>query len=817
MFIGEHEFSTDRTTKSVRPACGVVTQEQQPAGPGGHDHGSQLGVTVGRRSDHPFALNGLAYAQERGQAVPVGAIQIDEDHVGVCAEHGVERPVGTEHAEARPDLGRPQTRDQPWVVVHDRDTETLIHPRTASVPAVLFLNRVWQPGWVIPPPTNRLARESSPYLLQHAHNPVDWYPWGEEAFDRARAEDRPVFLSVGYAACHWCHVMERESFEDETTATLLNERFVAIKVDREERPDIDGIYMDAVQAMTGAGGWPMSVFLTPGGKPFYAGTYFPDEPRHGLPSFRQVLEGIAEAWASRRDEIEVQGGRVIESIVRGGALEGSEEPLSDAVANEAFQTLRDPFDPRWGGFGGAPKFPQPMTLEFMLRQAIREVPDALEMVILTLDRMAGGGMFDQVGGGFARYSTDGAWLVPHFEKMLYDNAQLALLYARAWLVTRNDHYREISTRTLDYLLRELRHPGGGFFSSEDADSEGVEGKFYTWPWDELVALVGQEAAEAFGATPAGNWQGVNVLRAPVGVGVPEGARARLFEARGTRERPAVDDKVLTAWNALAVRALAEAGRIFDEPTYVDGAVRCADFVWANLRDKDGRLLRSWREGIAAVKGFADDHSLLAGAFLTLYETTADLRWFVAARELCDALLELFADPDRGGFFQTGSDADELVIRPKDLYDNAVPSGNSAAAEALLRLSSLTGVQRYEDAAVSALRLVRDVMTMAPSGFGDALCALDLYLGPAYEVAIVGDPKSPDTKKLVDEVVRTRWRPNLVLAVAASSDSDAARTVPLLLDRAEIDRKATAYVCQRFVCRLPVTEPSALAGALDVRS
>src|SRR5439155_4582959 len=381
-------------------------------------------------------------------------------------------------------------------------------------------------------------------------------------------------------------------------------------------------------------------------------------------------------------------------------------------------------DPRWGGFGGAPKFPQPVTLEFVLRQAIRGTPDALEMTVLTLDRMAGGGMFDQVGGGFARYSTDAAWMVPHFEKMLYDNAQLALLYARAWLVTRNDHYRAISSRTLDYLLREMRHTDGGFFSSQDADSEGVEGKFSVWSWEELVSLVGEEAAEAFGATPAGNWDGTNVLRAPVGDPLRE-ARVRLFEAREARVRPALDDKVLTAWNALAIRAFAEAGRIFDEPAYVEAAVRCADFLWSNLRDDDGRLLRSWRDGVAGVRGFADDHALLAGALLTLYETSTDLRWFIAARGLCDALLELFADQERGGFFQTGSDAGELVVRPKDLYDNAVPSGNSAAVEALLRLALFTGEGRYEDAAIAALRLVRGVMRSAPGGFGEALCALDL--------------------------------------------------------------------------------------------
>jgi uncharacterized protein YyaL (SSP411 family) len=666
------------------------------------------------------------------------------------------------------------------------------------------------------PTTNRLARESSPYLLQHAHNPVDWYPWGDEAFEKARAADRPVFLSVGYAACHWCHVMERESFEDADTARLLNERFVSIKVDREERPDVDAVYMDAVQAMTGSGGWPMSVFLTPDGKPFYAGTYFPDQARHGMPAFRQVLEGISDAWTSRRDEVEVQSGRVTEAIGRAGGLGGSEEPLTEEIPTSAFTRLQRAFDPRWGGFGGAPKFPQPMTLEFVLRQAIRNVPDALEMAVLTLDRMADGGMHDQVGGGFARYSTDGAWLVPHFEKMLYDNAQLALLYARAWLVTRNDRFREVTTRTLEYLIREMRHAEGGFFSSQDADSEGVEGKFFTWPWRELVDLVGADAAAAFGATPQGNWEGVNVLRAPHAPDDVGDARAVLFEARGGRIRPEVDDKILTSWNALAIRAFAEAGRIFGEHRYVEIASACAVFVWDRLRGENGRLLRSWRAGTASVPAFADDHALLAGALLTLFETTSELRWFVAARELCDTLLELFHDEAGGGFFQAGSDAPQLVVRPKDLYDNAVPSGNSAAAEALLRMALVTGEARYERAAVSALRLVRGSMASAPTGFGEALSALDLHLGPSSEIAIVGDPASEPTRALINEVVRTRWRPNIVLAVARSGDVASAATIPLLADRSAVGGLPTAYVCQRFVCQLPVTTATDLRKMLTAQ-
>jgi uncharacterized protein YyaL (SSP411 family) len=606
--------------------------------------------------------------------------------------------------------------------------------------------------------------------------------------------------------------MERESFEDEETARLLNERFVSIKVDREERPDVDTIYMDAVQAMMGSGGWPMSVFLTPQGKPFYAGTYFPDEPRHGMPSFRQVLEGISDAWATRRDEVEVQSGRVTEAIAQAGAPTGSVAPLTDSIPAAAFSRLQQAFDPRWGGFGGAPKFPQPMTLEFVLRQAVRGVADALEMVVLTLDRMSQGGMYDQIGGGFARYSTDGAWLVPHFEKMLYDNAQLTLLYARAWLVTRNDRFRDVSVETLDYLLREMRHPGGAFFSSQDADSEGVEGKFYTWPWEELVDLVGAETARALGASPEGNWEGTNVLRAPSAIEDLRAARAKLLEARDDRVRPAVDDKILTGWNALAIRAFAEAGRIFDETRYIEAATAAAAFIWGNLRDANGRLLRSWRAGVATVPAFAEDHALLASALMTLYETTSELRWFTAAHELCDQLLDLFRDPESGGFFQAGSDADPLVVRPRDLYDNAVPSGNSAAAEALLRMGLFTGASRYEDAALSALHVVGEAMESVPSGFGHALCALDLHLGPTHEVAIVGDRGDAATRSLVGEVTRERWRPNLVLAVTEAGSGDD-REIPLLAGRAQVDRRATAYVCQRFVCQLPVTDPEELRRSL----
>jgi uncharacterized protein len=677
--------------------------------------------------------------------------------------------------------------------------------------------------------SNRLAQETSPYLLQHADNPVDWFAWGDEAFARAREQDKPILLSIGYAACHWCHVMERESFEDEATAALMNEHFVSIKVDREERPDLDAIYMDAVQAMTGSGGWPLTAFLTPDGKPFYAGTYFPDEDRHGMPAFRKVLTAIAETWHERRDEVETQSARIVDAIARTSTLDASADELSDEVLLEAAAALKGVFDPTWGGFGGAPKFPQPMTLEFLLRRHVRGDPDALELVSVTLDRMADGGIYDQVGGGFHRYSTDARWHVPHFEKMLYDNAQLVRLYVHAFQVTRDERYARIVRETCEYLLREMRHPGGGFFSSQDADSEGVEGRFFVWSWDELVDVGGEAVATAFGATPSGNWEGTNVLWHPLAFAAiadehdldetelrarVDAAREALFERRETRVRPATDDKILAAWNAMAIAALAEGGRVLDQPRYVEAAVAAADFVLTNLRDDEGRLLRSWRDGRGGRLGYADDHALMADACLTLYETTFELRWFEEARRLAEQLVQRFTDPERGGFFQTASDAEALVVRPKELYDNATPSGNSVAADVLQRLSHLTGDAELERAGASALRLVRDAMSRAPTGFGHALCALDLYTDTVREVAIVGAPSAPETRELADEVLVERFLPSHVLAVAGPDDSEAASAVPLLADRAQLDGRATAYVCERFACKLPVTEAAALKAQLD---
>jgi uncharacterized protein YyaL (SSP411 family) len=586
--------------------------------------------------------------------------------------------------------------------------------------------------------------------------------------------------------------------------------------------------MDAVQAMTGGGGWPLTAFLTPEGKPFFAGTYYPDEARHGLPAFRAVLSAIADAWANRRSEAEQQGSRVTEAIERSAGLGASPQPLTEATLATAFGGLRRAFDPRWGGFGGAPKFPQPMTLEFCLRMHLRGAPEALDLATVTLDRMAGGGMYDQVGGGFHRYSTDERWHVPHFEKMLYDNALLVRLYVHAWQVTGLERYRRVATETCEYLLRELRHPEGAFFSSQDADSEGVEGRFFVWSWGELVEIAGEPVAVALGAVPDGNWEGTNVLWRPPALesvaeetelgpeelaGELETARAELFEIREGRPHPATDDKILAAWNGLAIAALAEAGRAFGEVGYVEAAARAADFVFTHLRDDPGRLLRSWRNGRAGRPAFADDHAAMADACLVLYETTFDLRWFERARVLGDDLLRLFHDEERGGFFQTGSDAEALLVRPKDLQDNAVPSGNSLAADVLQRLAHLTAEAAYESAAVGALRLIRDAMAGAPSGFGHALCALDTYLSPVKEVAVVGDPAAEPTRALAAEVTTRRFAPNHVLAVAAPEDEASRRAVPLLQDRPQRDGSPTAYVCERFVCRLPVTEPAALVEQL----
>ncbi len=663
--------------------------------------------------------------------------------------------------------------------------------------------------------SNRLINATSPYLLQHANNPVDWYEWGPDALERAKREVRPILLSVGYAACHWCHVMAHESFEDPQVAGLMNEHFVCIKVDREERPDLDAIYMDAVQSMTGHGGWPMTVFLTPGGEPFFGGTYFPPEDRHGLPGFPKVLRAIAEAWRDRRDDLLAQGKKLGAALAQGLSRSESKDPLSEGILRQAHASLAGVFDRTWGGFGPAPKFPQPMTLEFLLRMHRRGYEGALEMVALTLDRMAAGGIHDEVGGGSHRYSTDERWLVPHFGKMLYDNAQLARLYLHAWQVTGDEGYRRVVNRTLSYLTDELRHEDGGFFSSQDADSEGVEGKYYVWSWDELAKLAGEQMARRLGASPEGNWDGINILWRPDGApdaDVSADVIGSLVETRQRRVHPATDDKILACWNGLAIQAFAEAGRAMGQPAYTRFAAEAADFVLTQMRREDGRLLRAWREGRTSGPAYLDDYAAMASACLSLYEATFDLRWMREARSLAADMIRLFRDPERGGFFQTGSDAETLVVRPKELFDNAVPSGNSMAAEVLQRLAHLTGDAEYERAGVSAIRVAANLMTRAPSAFGQALGALDLYLGPSNEVAIVGDPSEQDARALIHEVW-TRYMPNTVLAVGRPDDEEAASVIPLLAARPQQGGRAAAYVCERFACKMPMTEPAGLAAEL----
>jgi uncharacterized protein YyaL (SSP411 family) len=668
---------------------------------------------------------------------------------------------------------------------------------------------------------HRLADATSPYLLQHASNPVEWFPWGDEAFTSARARDVPIFLSVGYAACHWCHVMERESFEDATTAAFLNEHFVAVKVDREERPDVDAIYMTAVQAMTGQGGWPMSVFLTPQGEPFWAATYLPDTPRHGMPSFRQVLEGLADAWRTRRVDIVSQGSAVTAAIQRANTTDAAGPEPDPEVA---MRHLDHAFDERWGGFGGAPKFPQAPVLEWVLRRAVRGDDRAGRIVERTLEAMADGGIHDHVTGGFARYSTDAAWHVPHFEKMLYDNAQLLTLYTRAWLHTRRERFRAVATSTAAALIEIFGLPDGGFASSTDADSEGREGAFATWTWRELDALVGPAVADAFGATPAGNWEGTNVLWHPepsadvaarhdmsaadLALAV-NGARPTLASARAARPHPAVDDKVVAAWNGLAITGLATAARAFGEPRFLAAAERCAEFVWEHLRVQS-RLQRAWRAGRPSGPGFLDDHALVGLSMLTLFETTGDVRWYERAVELTAAIEDLFDTAD--GLAQVGRDVEALVVWPRERTDDVTPSGPSAAAELFIRVSHLTGNADLEDRARRVVERAGDLPQQAPMAFGHLWSVWDLLDGPVREVAIVGDPEERRARALMDACVASRYLPNIQLAIGAPG-SDAMQRVPLLRSRTPIDGVAAAYVCERFACRLPVTTPEALAAQL----
>jgi hypothetical protein len=619
---------------------------------------------------------------------------------------------------------------------------------------------------------NRLARETSPYLLQHADNPVDWHPWGEEALERARKEGKPLLVSIGYSACHWCHVMERESFAEQATAAVMNELFVNVKVDREERPDVDAVYMDAVIALTGQGGWPLTVFLTPGGEPFFGGTYFPPEPRHGLPSFRQVLRAVADAYRERPEDVAAQADALVAALRRSAETEPSREPLTEALLAEAEEVLLRQLDPRWGGFGHAPKFPPASVLEFLLRRR------ALEPVRLTLDRMAAGGMYDLVGGGFHRYSVDAEWLVPHFEKMLYDNALLVPPYLHAWVLTGEEGYREVAEQTLEYMLRELWLDGGGLASAQDADTDGVEGLTYTWAAEEGAP---DELLQPFE-------HGRAVLRGEL----DEATRARLLEIRDRRSQPALDDKIIASWNGLALAALAEGARRLERSDFLAAARELGELLAVEP------LWRTMRDGRAKYPAYLDDYANVAHGLYELHAATGELRWLREAQRLALRAVELFGDQERGGFFLTPADGEALVARQKAFDDNPTPSGNSMLAFVLLRLARIWGDDELEREAVGALRLVRDLLARAPSAFGWALCALDLHLSPPRELAIVG---GPDT-----DVARAALRgfdPNAVVAFGPADD------VPLLEGKTLVAGKPAVYVCERFACGAPLTDASAL--------
>jgi uncharacterized protein YyaL (SSP411 family) len=632
---------------------------------------------------------------------------------------------------------------------------------------------------------NRLADETSPYLLQHADNPVDWYPWGEEALERARSQDRPILLSIGYAACHWCHVMAHESFEDDETAALMNQLFVNVKVDREERPDLDSVYMDAVVALTGHGGWPMTVFLTPAGEPFLGGTYFPPEPRHGMPSFRQVLTAVAEAYRERRGDVARQAQAVVEALQQSATA--SAEPLSESLLQEAVGGLRRQFDPTWGGFGGAPKFPPASTLEFLLRFHVRSGDDeALAMAAKTLDGMAAGGMYDLLGGGFHRYSVDERWLVPHFEKMLYDNALLAPAYLHAWLVTREERYRRVCEETLDYMLRELLLADGGFASAQDADTDGVEGLTFTWTAEEGVPA---ELLQPFE-------HGRSIIRGEL----DEKLKRRLFQQREQRPKPLRDDKAIAAWNGLAVAALAEAGRRLGRADYVEAARETAEFLLGELSDPQRRLYRSWRAGKARNNGYLEDYADVAHGLYELQLATGDLRWLREARRLATLAVELFADDEGGGFYLAPRDGEELVARKKEFDDHPTPSGNSMLAYVLLRLGRIWADDSFERRAAGVLRLVRDALPRAPGAFGHALCALDLYLSPPKEIAIAGTPRDE-----VAQAALASFDPNAVAAYGPADD------VPLLAGKGPVGGRPAVYVCERFACQAPVTEAADLTS------
>jgi uncharacterized protein YyaL (SSP411 family) len=679
---------------------------------------------------------------------------------------------------------------------------------------------------------NRLANETSPYLLQHKDNPVDWYPWGEEALEKARVEDRPVLLSVGYSACHWCHVMERESFEDQETARMMNEHFVNIKVDREERPDIDSIYMAAVQALTRHGGWPMTVFLTPEGAPFYGGTYFPPVPSRGMPSFQQLLLSIADAYENRREEV-LESADSVRDFLRASttAAMPKAEAAGTGLLDHAAASLLSQLDRRLGGFGAAPKFPQAMNLEVLLRHHHRTCDrSALDGVELTLRQMANGGIYDQLGGGFARYSVDAHWLVPHFEKMLYDNALLSRLYLETYQATGDFFYRRIAEETLDYVLRDMTSEEGGFYSAEDADSEGVEGKFYVWTPEELESVLDPDevdlAARYWDVTERGNFEGKSILHVPHPpeavadeFGISPGElrervgeiRGTLFAAREKRVRPGRDEKILAAWNGLMLRSFALAARVTGREDYREAAVRNATFIVDKMKE-GGRIHRSYKDGRARFNGYLEDYAMVADGLVAVYEATFETRWLVEADALMDAVSELFWDEETRAFYDTPADHEELVTRPRDVYDNAAPSGTSVATEVLLRLALFLDRADYRQRAEDILGELAGGMEKIPGAFGRLLCALDFSTAEPREVAIVGVPEAADTRALLDEIYST-YLPNKVVAGRDPDDEEAGGLIPLLTQRSAREGKATAYVCVQYACQTPTTDTQELARQL----
>jgi hypothetical protein len=666
---------------------------------------------------------------------------------------------------------------------------------------------------------NRLARESSPYLLQHAGNPVDWYPWGDEAFQRARTEDKPILLSIGYSACHWCHVMAHESFENGDIARLMNENFINIKVDREERPEIDSIYMEAVQAMTGSGGWPLTVFLTPDGKPFFGGTYFPPDDREDMPGFRRVLTTVAEAYRQHRNAVERTGKQLLTAMSRSLSPAEVAEPMVTGTLQEAYRILRHNFDKENGGFGRAPKFPQPLAHEFLLRYSQRtHDADALKIVTLTLEKMARGGIYDQVGGGFHRYSTDSRWLVPHFEKMLYDNAQLSQVYLHAYLVTGNQLFRTIAEETLDYVLREMTDPQGGFYSTQDADSEGVEGKYYLWTSPEIAEALGNKdsrlATDYFGVTAEGNFNGGNILHVAGDTLKPDTVKrikASLLQSREQRVKPGRDEKILASWNGLMLAGMAEAACICDRPDYLAAAVASGSFLIKSMM-ADGSLRHVYKDGTARLDGYLEDYALVIEGLLALHQATLSGEWLRQAIRLAEIMVEQFWDTTTETFYETGPGRADLIVRPRNIFDGTVPSSTAAAVFVLLKLARLTGNEHWEQVSVRALRPMQPLMRQQPLGFSYWLSALDFYLADTSEIAITGFATEQATKDLLHTLCAT-YVPNKVVAGYDRSDPSAVADLKLLEGRTTVSQP-TVYICRHYICQEPVTDPAVLRARLE---